>query len=430
MLSWGLIGVTGFAMLTGSAALGAALGLTGLLILHFQAHGAAEIAVQSTWNLLNTFSFSAIPMFVLLGEVLVGSGLSGKIYGAMTPLFSRVPGRLLHTNIAVSTVFGAVSGSSSATAAAIGSVAYPELRDRGYARREVLGTLAAGGTLGLLIPPSLSLIVYGAWQEVSIGRLFLAGMLPGLMMGGLFMVYIAYMGLRRPEVFPDPGPAFTWGEKLRLLLNIWPLLILIAAVLGSIYAGLATVTEAAGLGVLAATILGVLFGTLTFKGFLNACFRAVSNFGALFFVIVGATILAQSISILGIPRELVEYLAAFDLGPYQVLFAVVVMYVILGCFFDGISLMLMTLPFVFPLLTSLGFDPVWLGVLITIMIEIGMITPPVGVNLYVLAAVAKNEVALGEIAKASLPYWLVLLLGALLLTVFPQIALFIPTTFG
>jgi len=415
-----------FSLVAGGVALGAALGLTGLIILQFFAGGATELAVDSVWNVLFNFSFSAVPMFILLGEVLVASGLSTRIYGAVAPLFRHVPGRLLHTNIAVCTLFGAVSGSSTATAAAIGSAAYPELTRRGYDKGGIVGSLAAGGTLGLLIPPSLTLIIYGAWQEVSIGRLFLAGVFPGLMLAGLFMLFIFIRGLRQPDLTPDVSEKMPLGAVLKNLLGIWPLLVLVASVLGTIYSGLATITEAAGLGTLVAFILGLTVGDLNFEKIKNSCIRSVTIFGTLVFIVVGAVILAQSISIIGLPRELVETVEAYDLGRYQFLFFVVVMYVVMGCFFDGIALLLMTLPFIFPIIVGYGFDPVWFGIFITVMIEIGLITPPVGINLYVLSAITRQEVAISTIAKAALPYWIAMLVGTLLLALFPMIALWLP----
>jgi len=366
-------------------------------------------------------------MFVLLGEILVESGLSQRIYGSIAPLFERIPGKLLHTNIAVCTLFGAVSGSSTATAAAVGSVSYPELCRRGYDKRAVVASLAAGGTLGLLIPPSLSLLIYGAWQEVSIGRLFLAGILPGLMMAALFMAYIFIDGWRRPELTPDADAPPTRWAILTGLVDIWPLAVVVFATLGTIYLGFATVTEAAGLGVFAATLMGFLFGELSVAGVWRASLRAVGTLGILFFVVIGAVVLGQAISALGLPRHIVEVAGSLDLSAWQLVVFVVVVYVVLGCLFDGISLMLLTLPFIFPLMTSYGFDPVWLGVFITVMIEIGMITPPVGVNLYVLAAITRNELALPEIAISTIPFWILMLVGTALLVLFPEIALFLPS---
>lgn len=415
-----------FGTLTTGAALGAVLGLTGLIILEFMAGGSTYLAAQAVVNAMNSFTLSAVFMFILMGEVLVVSGLSSRIYGAVVPFFARVPGKLLHTNIVVCTLFAAVSGSSAATAAAVGSAAYPELKKRGYHRPAVLGSLAGGGTLGLLIPPSLSMILYGAWQEVSIGKLFLAGIVPGLMISGLFILFILGYGWLRPQIVPAETERYGFKEIVSRVLGIWPLIVLVVAVLGTIYMGLATPTEAAGLGAVAAIALGWLFGDLRFNSFRSACMRTVTSFGALFFVLVGAVVLGQAISILGLPRELIQGLKAMELTKYEALLLVAILYVLMGCLFDGISMMLMTLPFVFPMLTSYGFDPVWLGVFITIMVEIGMITPPVGMNIFVLAAITHNDVAAADIAKAAIPYWLLLLVGTALLTAFPSIALFLP----
>jgi tripartite ATP-independent transporter DctM subunit len=423
---WATVFGSMFGMIAAGATLGAALGLTGLIILQFFARGATDLAVLAVWNLLNDFSFSAIPMFILLGELLVASGLSDRIYGSVAPLFRRIPGGMLHTNIAVSTLFGAVAGSSSATAAAVGSVAYPELVRRGYDRGATVGSIAAGGTLGLLIPPSLSLIIYGAWQDVSIGKLFLAGVIPGLLMAALFMVYIFFLGLRRPEVAPSRDEPMPILDVLGNLTGIWPLVLLAAVVLGSIYGGFATVTEAAGLGALATMLLGYLFGTLTLRSTVSACIASVAKYGSLFMVLIGAVILSQSISILGLPRQLIDFVIQFELGPYEFLVVLVVLYLILGIFFDGIVLMLITIPFVFPVMMTYDFDPIWFGIFVTIMIEIGMLTPPVGVNLFVLVAITRGDVTLGEISWASLPYWIALLVGTFTLTIFPGLVLWLP----
>lgn len=412
-------------VLTG-AVLGAALGLVGFAILHFASGGATQLGVQAAWNVLNEFTITAIPMFILLGEVLVASGLAGGAYRALQPLFARVPGGLLHTNIAVCTVFGAVSGSSMSVAAAVGSVAYPELKRRGYDRAAVVGSLAGGGTLGLLIPPSLSLLIYGALTDVSIGKLFLAGVLPGLMMALLFMLYIGIAAWRRPHLTPDDGARVPFGRALGGLVQLLPLLILIVAVLGTLFAGIATPTEAAAVGVLATIIIGRLFGELSLARFWQALVNTVVTYATIGFVFIGAVVLAQSISALGLPQALLKSVEAMALSKYLVLAIVIAIYFVLGCIFDGLSMMIMTLPIVFPLLTGLGFDPIWLGVIVTIMIEVGMLTPPVGMNLFVLVGITGREVELGEAARAALPYWGLLLLGVASLIAFPSIATFLP----
>ena len=424
---WGLL-VGGLVVLAGSGlALGAALGLTGLLILHFLAGEATFVAVDAVWNVLNSFTLSAIPLFIILGEIMLRSGVSERIYTALVPLFQRVPGGLLHTNIAVCTLFGAVSGSSLSTAAAVGSVAYPEMTERGYDRRMVVASLAGGGTLGLLIPPSLSLLIYGALTETSIGRLFLAGLLPGLLFAAMFMLYIFLRCLSRPELSPRGDAAAGLRTILLKLFSLWPFLLLILAIMGSIAFGFATPTEAAGVGVIATIVVGRFWGNLTLNTLVASFYAAILLFASIAFVVMGATILAQAVSLLGVPQSILEAVRAAELGPLQVLALVVLIYLVLGCFFDGLSLMIMTLPIVVPLMVGLGYDAIWLGVIITILIEIGQVTPPVGLNLSVLVSVTKEKVSLGEAAVATIPYWLILLVGIAFLAVLPQIALFLPT---
>ncbi|MEM1129213.1 MAG: TRAP transporter large permease [Pseudomonadota bacterium] len=417
----------GLTVLAGSGlALGAALGLTGLLLLQFVAGGSTFVAVDAVWNVLNSFTLSAIPLFIILGEIMLRSGVSERIYSALSPLFRRVPGGLLHTNVAVCTLFGAVSGSSLSTAAAVGSVAYPEMTARGYDRRAVVGSLAGGGTLGLLIPPSLSLLIFGALTETSIGQLFLAGIVPGLMFAAMFMAFILVYCLARPAVAPRSEDAKDGRRIVLGLLGLWPFLLLIAAIMGSITFGFATPTEAAGVGVIATILVGWFWGDLTLRVLAESFYAAILLYASIAFVVMGATILAQAVSLLAVPQAILETVRAADLGPLNVLALVVLVYLVLGCFFDGLSLMIMTLPIVFPLMTGLGYEAVWLGVIITIMIEIGQVTPPVGLNLSVLVSVAKEEVSLGDAARATAPYWLILLLGVAILTGLPQIALFLP----
>lgn len=425
MVFWTLFGGLAASVLSG-AVLGAALGLTGFAILWFHAEGALQIGVQAVWNMLTTYTLTAVPLFILLGDVLVASGLAAGVYRALAPVFARVPGGLLHTNIAVCTIFGAVSGSSMSVAAAVGSVAYPELKRRGYDRPAVVGSLAGGGTLGLLIPPSLSLLIYGALTDTSIGKLFVAGVVPGLMMACLFSAYIAWAARRDPAMAPERGEAMPPGEILRGALQVWPLAVMIVAVLGSLFAGIATPTEAAAVGVAAVIVLGFTMGELTLAKLAGALMSTTRTFAVVGVVFLGAVVLAQAISLLGLPQKMLEFVVALGLSKYAALLIVVVIYLVLGCFFDGLSMMIMTLPIVFPLLTGLGFDPIWLGVVITVMIEIGMLTPPVGMNLFVLVGLTGGEVQLGPAARASVPYWIALLLGVLLMTMVPGIATWLP----
>lgn len=421
LLIGGVVGTAG----TG-VALGAALGLIGLTILYFFSNGATSLAVDAIWSVFNSFTLSAVPMFILLGEVLLRSGISEKAYSAFSPIFRKIPGGLLHTNIAVCTIFGAVSGSSLSTAAAVGSVAYPEMSKRGYDKDTIVGSLAGGGTLGLLIPPSLSFLIYGALTETSIGRLFAAGIVPGILVGFLFMLYLLIRSIHNPAIAPRDKSDITLWQTIAGFRQIWPLLALIIAVIGSIVAGLATPTEAAGVGVVLAVFICSIWGDLTFRKLVDAVYHSVLLFAVVGFLVLGATILAQSVSILGVPQQILETVADSGLGAYGVLLIVVLIYLLLGCFFDGLSLMIMTLPVTFPLLTGLGFDPIWIGVIITIVIEIGQVTPPVGLNLSVLTALTNNEVSLGRVAIATVPYWLIHLFAIFLLTLFPALALYLP----
>jgi C4-dicarboxylate transporter DctM subunit len=407
-------------------ALGVALGLTGLTILYFFVNGATSLAVDAIWSVFNSFILSAVPMFILLGEILLRSGVSERIYTAFTPVFAKVPGGLLHSNIAVCALFGAVSGSSLSTAAAIGSVAYPEMVKRGYDKEAVVGSLAGGGTLGLLIPPSLSLLIFGALTETSIGRLFVAGFIPGLLVSLLFMLYILILCMRSPQISPRSTEKLPFGAVLLGMVQIWPVLILIFAIMGSIILGIATPTEAAGVGVVVAALISFIWGNLTIRKLGSAVYRSTLLFASIGFIVLGATILSQSVSVLGLPQTILESVVSSGLGKYGIFAIIIVIYVLFGCIFDGLSLMIMTLPIVFPLLTGFGFDPIWIGVIITIMIEIGQVTPPVGLNLSVLAAVTNNDVNLGRVAIATIPYWMMLLLSVVIITVFPQIALFLP----
>ena len=408
-------------------ALGAALGLTGLVILEFFGNGATYLALDVIWGVFNSFTLSAVPMFILLGEILLRSGISERAYTAFTPVFAKVPGGLLHSNVAVCTLFGAVSGSSLSTAAAVGSVAYPEMSKRGYDKEAVVGSLAGGGTLGLLIPPSLSLLIFGALTETSIGQLFVAGVVPGIMVSALFMIYILFLCLRQQGISPRSNENISFWKVLRGMVQIWPILLLILAIMGSIMFGLATPTEAAGVGVVVAIIISFAWGQLTLPKLIAAIQRSTLLFASIGFIVLGTSILSLSVSILGVPQAILELAINSDLGKYGIFALIILIYVLFGCIFDGLSLMIMTLPIVFPLLVGLGFDPIWIGVIITVMIEIGQVTPPVGLNLTVLAGVTNNEVPLGRVAIATIPYWMLLLLSVVIMTIFPQIALFLPS---
>ncbi|RBI83794.1 TRAP transporter large permease [Rhodosalinus halophilus] len=429
MLALSLGSVILFGLLTGSL-LGVVIAASGLAVLQFEFNGNFSVLGNATWNLFNSFTFTAVPTFILLGEILGQSGLARRIYGAISPGFERMPGKLLQTNIGACTVFSAISGSSTATTAVVGSIAYDEMRRRGYDRRAIVGSIAAGGTLGILIPPSIALIVYGAWQNVSVGALFIAGILPGLLLAGLFMLYIAARAALRPGTVPTAGEVMPWGRALIASAEAWPFVILVFAILGTIFLGLATPTEAAALGVVTAILLAALYGEFT-PGRLWAALQAtVRTFSALALVIVGALVLSQAVALTGLPQKLVLMVGEAGLPPPVVLTLIYALYLVLGCFFGPVEMLLITLPFVFPLVTGLGYDPVWFGIVLVIVIEIGLLTPPLGINLFVAMAVSRNEVSLGEAALACLPFWLLMLAALALITLFPQIALVLPQAAG
>lgn len=432
MMSGLLILTVFLSTILGRVVLGAALGITGLMILVLFNNGTTEAAAIAVYGLLTKFSLSAIPIFLVMGEILTASGLSNRVYESVAPLFRRIPGKLVHTNIFACALFGAVSGSSTATAAAVSSVSYPQLSSRGYNKPFVIGSLAAGGTLGLLIPPSLPLIVYGAWQEVSIGALFLGGVIPGIMIALLFSLYIGSASLSNRALVPEqavqPGNEEPSGIRfvLRSLFGIWPFVVLMGSVLGTIYLGLATLTESASLGVVMAILLGFFVGDLTPEKILHAVYRAMKHFGVIAFVFMGAAILSQAISVTGFPRLIIEMVSSWGLSKYGLILIVTLLYLSLGCIFEGVSLMLLTLPFLFPVVVGMGFDPVWFGIYVTIMVEVGLITPPVGLNLYFLSAISGKEVPMGQIAKSAAPYFALLLLAVALIVIFPKIVLLLP----
>lgn len=425
---WAVFGGLLLVLLGCGAYIGIAMGVTGLILLHFFAGGATDMMPSSVWNTLNSFSLTAMPVFILMGEILVHSGLSRKMYDSLSPLFERLPGKLFHTNVVVCALFGAMSGSSSATAAAIGSVVYPELKEREYDCKAVAGSLAGAGTLGMMIPPSMALILYGAWQDVSVGSLFIAGVIPGIMIALIFMIFIAFRAGRYPDMAPDSKDGvMPLAKAIFHTKDVWPVMVLIFAIMGTIYLGLATPTESASLGVGISIILGILLGDLDMKSIWKALVETANITGLMGLILLGASILTQAISILGLPRQLAMVVVQTDLSPMLVLIAVYLLYLVLGCFFDGISMLVMTLPFVFPVIITLGHDPVWFGIAVIVVMEIGMITPPFGANLYMIEMITGGEVKIMDVSKACIPYWLLLLISLALLTIFPEIATWLPS---
>jgi tripartite ATP-independent transporter DctM subunit len=380
---------------------------------------------SNSWSVLNDFVLTSIPLFVLLGELLLRSGIADRMYGALSDWVSRWPGGLLHTNVLSSGVFAAVSGSSVATAATVGTVALPALGARGYDERMALGSIAAGATLGILIPPSINMIIYGSMTNTSIGRLFLAGVLPGLAMIGLFLAWIALRCRLDPSLAGRAEDAPPLRERLARLRWLIPPVVIFGIVMGGIYGGLATPTEAAALGVLAALALAAWERRMS-VAMLHACFVSTVRLSAMILLILlAASFLNFIIGIMGVPQALTELVSTYASGPVTVLLLLLVFYLVLGCFLETLSMMVATIPIVFPVVQHFGIDPVWFGVFLVIMMEVALIPPPIGMNLYVVQGV-RGRGAMGDVIRGALPYVAVMLATIGLLIAVPGLALWLP----
>jgi len=420
-----LLGIIAFILVTGNY-IGSAMALIGLGILTLFTDVPFRVIANGLWHLLDSYTFAAIPLYFLLGEVLAVTGIAQRIFGAVAPLFSRLPGGLMQSNIGTCALFAAISGSSTATTAAIGSIAYDELRERGYSSRALMGSLAGGGTLGILIPPSTVLVLYGALEQVSVGKLFVSGIVPGIIVALSYMVYIGVQAKLKPGLTPgEDKKIIPLGQALKKSMEAWPFLILMAAVLGTVVAGLATATESAAIGVIAALILAACFKRLTLRTIPDVLWGTLSTFSSLASIFIGAAILAQSVAFTGLPDYLMTIIAEAGLSRYAVIALIYFGYLILGCFFEPMAMMFITLPVVFPVVTQIGFDPIWFGIVMVMVIEIAVLTPPLGMNLFVLMAVSKGRHSLMETALAAVPYWIILLTCLVVFTLFPDIVLFL-----
>ena len=382
------------------------------------------IMATTTWGASASWTLTALPLFIWMGEILFRTRLSEDLFKGLSPWLNHLPGRLLHVNILGCGIFAAVSGSSAATAATIGRMTAPELEKRGYDDRMALGTLAGSGTLGLLIPPSIILIVYGVSAEVSIARLFIAGALPGLMLVVLFMGYTVVWSLLNHQRMPAAEPHLELRDKLQASWRLFPVLGLILFVLGSIYAGLATATEAAVFGVVGALVSSWLSGSLSKETFAAALMGATRTSCMIAFILAGAAFLTIAMGFTGIPRALAEYIATLGLSPIGLIVALTVFFAVLGCFLDGISVVVLTTSVVLPLVEAAGIDLLWFGIYLVLVVEMSQITPPVGFNLFVIQGLTGKNIL--RIALYSLPFFLLLLLAVVLVTLFPEIATWLP----
>ena len=390
----------------------------------FSSAPTGPIMATTSWGQSWSWSLTALPLFIWMGEILFRTKLSEDMFSGLSPWMARLPGRLMHVNVVGCGIFAAVSGSSAATTATIGKIAIPELLRRGYDERMTLGTLAGAATLGLLIPPSIIMIVYGVAADVSISRLFIAGVLPGLMLVALFMGAIAIWAALHPRSIPPAEPRTTLREKLFASRRLIPVVLLIVAVIGSIYGGVATATEAAALGVAGALALAAATGSLTWRSFRESLMGATLTSCMISFILAGAAFLSVAMGFTGIPRALAEWIASMQLSPYLLLAALTVFFVVLGCFLDGISIVVLTVAVIMPMVEAAGLDLIWFGVYIVLVVEMSQITPPVGLNLFVIQSLTGRDIL--YIAKGAVPSFLILLLAAVLLVVFPAIATWLP----
>ena len=359
-------------------------GVAWLAVSIFSSRPAGDAMAVTVWGSSSSWTLTALPLFIWMGEILFRTRLSNDMFKGLAPWVQGLPGRLLHTNVIGCTIFAAVSGSSAATCATIGKMTLPELTRRGYPEHMVIGTLAGASTLGLLIPPSIIMIVYGVAAEVSISKLFIAGVLPGIMLAGLFSGYIMLWALRNPGQVPAADSRFTLRQKLAASRSLIPVVSLIMAVLGSIYAGIATATEAAAVGVLGSLIISGLQGSLNWASFREALMGATRLYCMIALILAGAAFLTLAMGYIGLPRHLAEWIASLGLSRGQLIFALTLFFIVLGCFLDGISMVVLTMGVLMPTVQAAGIDPIWFGIFIVLVVEMAQITPPVGFNLFVL----------------------------------------------
>ncbi len=376
------------------------------------------------WGSTSSWTLTALPLFLWMGEILFRSKLSDDMFKGLAPWLDRLPGRLLHTNVVGCTIFAAISGSSAATCATIGKITLPELKKRGYPDDISVGTLAGAGTLGLLIPPSIIMIVYGVAANVSIAKLFLAGVIPGLLLAGLFMGYIVVWALMNPEKVPAADAAMTFVQKLHSSRHLIPVVALIALVLGGIYSGVATATEAAALGVAGALVLAWTEGSLNWNRFSEGLVAACRVYCMIGLILAGAAFLTLAMGFIGLPRHLAAFIGSLQLAPFALMALLVVFFIVLGCFLDGISMVVLTIAVLLPTVEAAGFDLIWFGIFVVLVVEMAQITPPVGFNLFVLQGLTRREVT--WIARTALPLFFLMIAAVLITWFVPDVVLWLP----
>ena len=415
--------------LIGSLALGVwvsvALFLTGIIgILLFSSAPISSVLATNIWSSSAEWSLAALPMFIWMGEILFRSRISGDLFTGLAPWMRSLPGSLSHVGIVASGIFAAVSGSSAATCATVAKVALPELKARGYDEKLVIGTIAGSGTLGLLIPPSIIMIVYGVAADVSITRLFVAGIIPGLMIIALFMGFVAIWSILNPSKVPQKDPPKSLMQKIKASGSLIPVTLLIIGVMGSIYMGIASPTDSAAVGVVISLILTWFYGDLNWKMFKESLISAMLTSSMIAFILAGAAFLTVAMGYSNIPMLLAQWITALNLNNYALIAVLALFFVIMGCFLDGISIVVLTTAILLPSIKAAGIDPLWFGLFLVLVVEMAQITPPVGLNLFVLQGMTGKDI--WYLSIAALPFFLILLLGVILVTIFPDIVMVLP----
>ncbi|GAB4554983.1 MAG: TRAP transporter large permease subunit [Rhizobacter sp.] len=401
------------------------LGVAMFAMQMFTSRPVGDAMVFTIWGSTSNWTLTALPLFLWMGEILFRSRLTSDLFKGLAPWLNKIPGRLLHTNVIGCGIFAAVSGSSAATCATIGKITLPELKKRGYPDDISIGSLAGAGTFGLLIPPSIIMIVYAVATDVSIAKLFVAGVVPGLMLMAIFSGYLAFWALRNPGQIPAAEAGTSFGQKLAAGRHLIPIVSLIALVIGCIYTGIATATESAALGVAGSLVLSAIERSLTWKTFKDGLFAACRVYCMIGLILAGAAFLTLAMGFIGLPREVAAFIGQLQLSPFMLLMLLMGFFIILGCFLDGISMVVLTMAVLLPTVQAAGYDLIWFGIFVVLVVEMAQITPPVGFNLFVLQGLTKRE--LPYLAKTALPFFGLLILAVLLIYLFPGIVLWLPS---
>ena len=400
------------------------VGVSSIGMMLFTTRPVGDAMATTIWGASSSWTLTALPLFVWMGEILFRTKLSENLFEGLSPWMQKLPGGLVHVNVVGCALFAAISGSSAATVATVGKMSIPELRKRKYPESILLGSLAGSGTLGLLIPPSIILIIYGVTVQESIAKLFIAGIVPGIMIALIFMTYVMIWSLINKKFMPTFKQDFSLMEKVRKSGKLIPVILLIVSVIGSIYTGIATATEAASLGVVGALILSYFQKSLSLRTFKESLLGATKTSCMIAFILAGATFLSLAMGFTGLPRNLALWIEGMELSPYVLIFVLMIFYIILGMFLDGISAVVLTMAIIEPMIRQAGFDMIWFGVFLVIVVEMAQITPPVGFNLFVLQGMANKD--MGYIARSAFPLFLLMIFAVILVVLFPEIALWMP----